>query len=135
MCRDIHTKNERIAFLESRMEEQKKSYEAELMTLWQKMDDGVAEKQMQMQHMEANLQDQVDMLTQKLKVTAMPCTLAPWRLQQQWFPTLHADTLPTGQTRAHLVNSRTLRNTCERRRSLSGTGFACTPKTMPCKTS
>jgi predicted nucleic acid-binding Zn-ribbon protein len=68
MRRDIHVKNEKIAKLEDAIEAQKARYEAELLALRQKLEGNAADHQMQAQHMEANFQDQMESLTQKLKV-------------------------------------------------------------------
>ena len=68
MRRDIHTKNEKIVALENSLESQKTRYEAELLAVRQKLEDNTRDNQLEMQHIEANFQDQVDSLTQKLKV-------------------------------------------------------------------
>ena len=68
MRRDIHTKNEKIAALENALEAQQTQYETDILAVRQKLEDNTAENRLEMQHMEANFQDQIDSLTQKLKV-------------------------------------------------------------------
>jgi hypothetical protein len=68
MRRDIHAKNERIVSLGNNLEAQKIQYEAELLALRKKLEDTTSNHQLETQHMEANFQDQIDSLAQKLKV-------------------------------------------------------------------
>lgn len=68
MRRDIHTKNEKIVSLENSLEAQQTRYETDLLALRQKLADNTRDNQMEMQHMEANFQDQIESLTQKHKV-------------------------------------------------------------------
>lgn len=68
MRRDILTKNERIAELDTSLAEQKNSYEAKLKAVTQKLETSLSQKKLQLQESEANYQEQVDALKKELKV-------------------------------------------------------------------
>lgn len=75
MRRDIHAKNERIVSLENSLETQRTRYEAELQAVTQKLEENTGDHMLATQHMEANFQDQIESLTQKLKVCLFLVTL------------------------------------------------------------
>eukprot|EP00892_Ulva_mutabilis_P000632 jgi/Ulvmu1/1056/UM105_0014.1 len=73
MRRDILTKNDRIAELESSLADQKASYEAQLRQVTQKMEAGISQKNLQLQELEGNYQEQVDSLKKELKDVEQFC--------------------------------------------------------------
>lgn len=68
MRREILTKNDRIAELETSLTDQKTSYETKLRNVTQKMETGISQKNFQLQEVEGNYQEQVESLKKELKV-------------------------------------------------------------------